>query len=148
MTTYLQAKLGRLAAHRQRREALAEKARSRAQPDSLFSIANIITSALTDAAQERRAFREDFGTDFPVHLEYALQTETDAWDRLEGGIILFQEADATPAEIATYASNVRRYLTYQRDLLATEQEMVYSCLSQHYVDRVDDLRAYLAEVSL
>ena len=148
MTTNLQPKLGRLAAHRQRRTSYAEEARARAVPGSLFSIDTIIAAARSDAAEERRSFREDFGTDLPAHLDYALQTEADAWERLEGGIILFAQADPGQGEIATYAGNVRTYLTHQLDLLATEAEMVYSCLTDHYVQRVDDLGARLAGVSL
>jgi hypothetical protein len=148
MTPYLEPKLGRLAAHRQRRTSYAEEARSRAQPSTLFSIDTIIAAAQTDAAEERRAFRDDFGRDLPTHLDYALQTETDAWERLEGGIILFAQADASAGEIASYAGDVRKYLTHQLDLLATECEMVYSCLTEHYVHQVEELSARLAGVSL
>jgi hypothetical protein len=148
MTPYLHPKLGRLAAHRQRRTQYAEEARTRAQPPSLFSIDSIIAAARSDAAEERRSFRDDFGTDLPAHLDYALQTEAEAWERLEGGIILFQQAEPTQGEIATYAGNVRSYLTHQLDLLATESEMVYSCLTDHYVHQVDSINAQLAGVSL
>jgi len=148
MTNHLQPKLGRLAAHRQRRMSYAEDARSCAQPGKLFSIDAIIAAARADAVEERRSFREDFGTDLPAHLDYALQTEDDAWERLEGGIVLFAQADATPGEIATYAGNVRAYLTHQLDLLATEAEMVYSCLTEHYVHEVDALSVRLAGVNL
>jgi len=148
MNPYLQPKLGRLAAHRQRRTSYAEEARSRALPASLFSIDTIIAAARADVTEERRSFREDFGTPMPAHLDYALQTEDDAWERLEGGVILFGQADAGAGEIATYAGNVRTYLTHQLDLLATESEMVYSCLTDHYVQEVDALSARLAGVNL
>ncbi|HEV7393238.1 MAG TPA: hypothetical protein VGO08_16460 [Burkholderiales bacterium] len=148
MTTYLQPKLGRLAAHRQRRTSYAEEARSCALPATLYSIEHIIAAARTDAAEERRSFRDDFGTDLPVHLDYALRTEDDAWERLEGGIVLFAQADAAPGEIATYAGNVRTYLTHQLDLLGLEQEMVYSCLTDHYVQQIADLWLRLAGVRL
>jgi hypothetical protein len=148
MTNHLQPKLGRLAAHRQQRMSYAESARKRATPASLFSIDTIIAAARTDAAEERRSFRDDFGRELPAHLDYALQTEDDAWERLEGGIILFAQAEPSSSDIAAYAGNVRAYLTHQLDLLATEQEMVYSCLTDHYVQEVDAVSARLAGVSL
>ena len=147
MNTY-QHQLGRLAAHKDRRTQYAEEARRRAQPDTLFSIDSIIAAARRDTAEEQRDFRADFGTDMPAHLEYALQTESDAWEHLEGGIVLFQQADPATAEIATYAGNVRSYLTHQLDLLTTEQEMVYSCLTEQYVRHVDTIKNHLDGVSL
>lgn len=147
MTTYLQ-QLGRLAAHQNRRTQYAEEARRRATAADLFSIDSIIAAALNDVRAESATFRDDFNAEPPVPLRYALDTETGAWERLEGGLILFQQAEPAPHELPPYAGSVRTYLTCQLDLLATEQELLYSCLADQYVQRVDAISARLAEVSL
>jgi hypothetical protein len=147
MTTY-QHQLGRLAAHQNRRTQYAEEARRRATAADVFSIDSIITAARNDVRAEHATFRDDFNTEPPAQLRYALDVETEAWERLEGALILFQQADPAPHELPLYAGNVRTYLTCQLDLLATEQELLYSCLTDQYVMRVDALSARLQAVSL
>ena len=147
MTTYKN-QLGRLAAHQNRRTQYAEEARRRATAEGLFSIDSIITAALDDVRAETATFRDDFNAEPPAQLRYALDVEADAWERLEGGLILFRQAEPAPHELPPYAGSVRSYLTCQLDLLATEQELLYSCLTDQYVKRVDEISARLQAVSV
>jgi hypothetical protein len=147
MTTY-QHQLGRLAAHQNRRTQYAEEARRRATAADVFSIDSIITAALGDVRAEGTTFRDDFNTEPPAQLRYALDVEAEAWERLEGGLTLFRQADPAPHELPSYAGAVRTYLTCQLDLLATEQELLYSCLADQYIQRVDEISARLQAVSI
>lgn len=140
--------LGRLAAHQTRRTQYAEEARRRATPEQLFSIDHLVAAAIRDAREEVQTFRDDFHAEPPAHLQYALDVETDAWERLEGGLILFAQAAPAPHEIPNYAGNVRAYLSVQLDLLGTAQELLYSCLTDQYVQRIDEISGRLAAVNL
>jgi hypothetical protein len=147
MTTF-EYKLGRLAAHTTMRTGYAEEARRRTHDGSLFTIDNYIVGALSLARDVHGTFAEDFGTPIPPPVEYAMRTEINAWERLHVALLDFREARPAPHEIPAYATNVRQFLTYQIDLLDTERELLTSCLTDHYLQRIDALKAKLDEVTL
>jgi len=147
MTRYKQ-QLGRVTAHQLRRMKCAEEARRRASNGSLLTIDSLIDAAVRGISEERQDYLDDFGSALPDTLEYAVTTELEAWHRLNASLCHFRRADPGPADLATYAAQVRTYLTCQLELIGVATELLRSCLVEQYLQHIDTIKERLDQVTL
>lgn len=141
-------KQDRLRRNRELRHEYAETALKHTR-DNVFLIPQPATDALRVAADEERLFEDYFGEPMPAHLRRALQLEVALWQRL---IEAIQKAikgqSLSDADYDQFRNTVREFLGPLLDLLLAEQEMINSCLVQHYTKLIDALADQAARVTL
>lgn len=135
-------KLTQLAAARGTRAAYVREAQ-RAAADNVFLVEHVVKRALPLAREEARTFADAFGEPLPYHLRRSLDAEIDMWERLGEGLETLAHTQVTEHALDEYTRRVRSYLACQEDFLRMQQEMVRSCLVQHY----DELRERLLAVA-
>lgn len=104
----------------------------RAAADNVYMVEHVVKRVLPLARDEAREFSDAFGEPMPYHLRRSLEAEIDMWERLGIGLETLAHTQITEHALDAYTGRVRSYLTCQADLLRMEQEMVTSCLVQHY----------------
>jgi hypothetical protein len=137
----------RLQQNRAARREVAEQAKRHAA-ENLFLIPHDITRALTTAIDEERTFQEYFGERMPNHVRDALKLEIAFWQHLQSAIEDVQTEKITDAAYAKLADNIRSFVVVLIDLLHAEEEMLTSCLQQHYVELLRTIQNRAAAVKL
>lgn len=133
--------------NREQRRELAETAKKHAS-ENIFLIPHDIAPALRAAMDEERTFEEYFREKMPKHLQLALDLEISFWQHLQSKIDDAREAHLTESDYDKRKDDVRSFLVVIIDLLHAEEEMVQSCLQQHYLDLLHALQARAAAVPL
>ncbi len=131
MAYFTREKLIQLAAARSARSTSVREAQ-RAAADNVYLVEHVIKRALPLAREEAREFADTFGEPMPYHLRRSLEAEIDMWERLETGLTTLAHTQVTEHVLDAYTTRVRSYLACHADLLRMEEEMVTSCLVQHY----------------
>jgi hypothetical protein len=124
-----------LTAARGERHTIVREAQ-RAAADNVYLVQHVIKRALPLAREEARSFADTFSEPLPYHLRRSLDAEIDMWERLTVGLETLAHTQVTEHALDEYTRRVRSYLACQEDFLRLQQEMVRSCLVQHY----DELR--------
>jgi len=138
----------RMKRNREVRREAAEHARRKAG-DNTYDIQAEVNTALKGALEEERTFIDYFGEQMPEHLSMALHLEIILWRRLQAGLEREMKQDRISDEqYAQFQSGVRSLLMILINLLHAEEEMVTSCLVQHYLQIARDLQAKSARVTL
>ena len=138
----------RLKGNRERRREYAEHARSKAA-DNAYEIQRDVSDALRLAMEEERTFLDYFGEPMPQHLAMALRLEVILWRRIQAGLEReMKQSGITDAQYQEFQQSVRALLMTLINLLHAEEEMVTSCLVQHYLNIAKDLQAEAARVTL
>jgi hypothetical protein len=131
MAYFTTSKLVQLAETRAARGTYVSEA-ERAAADNVYLVEHVVKRALPLARDEARAFLDAFGEPLPDHLRRSLEAEVDLWERLVDGLTTLAHTQITADTLDVYTSRVRSYLACQADLLRMQQEMVSSCLVDHY----------------
>jgi hypothetical protein len=147
MAYFTNDKLGQLAAARGVRAAYVREAQ-RAATDNVFMLEHIIKRALPLAREEAQEFADAFGEPMPRHVRRTLDAEVSTWEHLEEGLANLRERTVTTEDLDAYSLRVRSYLSRQYDLLLLEQEMVTSCLVEHYDEMRERILAASAEYEI
>jgi len=134
MAYFITDKLSQFAQARGARAAHVHDAQ-RAAADNVYLVEPIVTRVLPLVRDEAREFADTFGEPLPHHLRRSLEAEISLWERLGVGLKTLARSQVTEAALHVYALRVRSYLGCQEDLLRMEQEMVRSCLIQHYEEQ-------------
>jgi ribosomal protein S4 len=138
----------RLKRNRTLRRELAEQARKHAA-DNPYDIRRQIDEALSLAVEEERTFIDYFGEQMPKQVEMSLHLEMILWRRLQAGLEReMKQNGITHSQYQQFQQAVRALLMTLINLLHAEEEMVTSCLVQHYITIAKDLQAESARVSL
>lgn len=138
----------RLKRNRELRREYAEHARNKAA-DNVYEIQREVSDALRLAIEEERTFVDYFGEQMPQHMEMALRLEIILWRRVQAGLEREMKQDhVTDAQYQQFQQSVRTLLMTLINLLHAEEEMVTSCLVQHYLTIAQDLQAESARVTL
>ena len=137
----------RLRRNREVRREIAETARRHAR-ENIFLIPHDIKPALDAAMDEARTFEEYFREPMPKHLREALDLEVSFWQHLALRIDELQASKVDDDAYENMQRHVRSFIVILIDLLHAEEEMVTSCLQQHYRDLLDQLQARAAAVPL
>lgn len=138
----------RLKRNRETRRDAAERARRRAG-DNPYDISQEVNDSLRQAMEEERTFTDYFGEQMPSHVEMALHLEIVLWRRLQAALERETKQDRiTDEAYQHFEAGVRSLLMVLIDLLHAEEEMVTSCLVQHYVTITKDLQVASARVTL
>jgi hemerythrin superfamily protein len=147
MSWFHYTKQERLKRDRELRRELAETAKKHTA-DNIFLIPHDIAPALTAALDEERTFEESFREKMPSHLRKALDLEISFWQHLNEKIDNVRAEHLTDSDYDKLKDAVRSFLVVLIDLLHAEEEMLTSCLQQHYLDLLHQLQARAADVSL
>jgi hypothetical protein len=131
MAYFTREKLTQLAEARSARSASVREAQH-AATDNVYLVEHVVKRALPLTRDEERAFADAFGEPMPYHLRRSLEAEIDMWERLEVGLSTLAHTHVTEHGLDAYTTRVRSYLACHADLLRMEEEMVTSCLVQHY----------------
>jgi hypothetical protein len=131
MAYFIKEKLARLAADRGDRAAIVARAQ-RLAADNVYLLERIVNDTLPLVREEAREFADLFDESLPAHVQRALTAEISMWERLEEGLTNLKEARPTSRELDNYATRVRSYLSWHHDLILLEQDMITSCLVEHY----------------
>jgi hemerythrin superfamily protein len=137
----------RLRRNREQRRELAETAKKHAA-ENIFLIPHDIAPALTAAMDEERTFEEYFREKMPAHLRQALDLEISFWQHLNKKIDDVRADHLTDSDYDKIKDAVRSFLVVLIDVLHAEEEMLTSCLQQHYLDLLQTLQARAAAVPL
>lgn len=138
----------RLKRNRTIRRELAERARKHAA-DNPYDIKREIDEALSLAVDEERTFTDYFGEQMPSQVEMSLRLEIILWRRLQDALErAHKESTTDEATYKRFQEGVRTILMILINLLHAEEEMVTSCLVQHYIRIAKDLQAESARVTL
>jgi hypothetical protein len=138
----------RLRRNRTIRRELAEQARKHAG-DNPYEIRRQVDEALSLAVDEERTFIDYFGEQMPTQVEMSLRLEMILWRRLQAGLEReMKQERITDAQYQQFQQGVRALLMTLINLLHAEEEMVTSCLVQHYIKIAKDLQAESARVTL
>lgn len=132
--------------HAARREH-AEEAKKHTS-DNIFMIPHEIAPALNIANDEEQTFEEYFGEKMPSHVLKALDMEISLWQHLDERIADINPGHLGDAEYERHAKAIRMFLVIIVDLLHAEDEMLGSCLQQHYLDILLELHRRAAAVPL
>jgi hypothetical protein len=144
MAHFTNDKLGQLAAARGVRASYVREAQ-RAATDNVYMLEHIIKRALPLAREEAQEFADAFREPMPGHVGRTLDAEVSMWERLADGLATLRERAVTSEELDAYSCRVRSYLSWQYDLVLLEQEMVTSCLVQHYDEMRERILAAAAD---
>jgi hypothetical protein len=138
----------RIKRNRTARRELAEQARKHAA-ENPYEIRPEVDEALSLAVDEERTFVDYFGERMPAQVEMSLHLEMILWRRLQAGLEreMAQER-ITEAQYAQFQQGVRALLMILINVLHAEEEMVTSCLVQHYITIAKALQAESARVTL
>ena len=138
----------RLRRNRTIRRELAEQARKHAG-DTPYESRRQGDEALGLAVDEERTFIDYFGEQMPTQVEMSLRLEMILWRRLQAGLEReMKQERITDAQYQQFQQGVRALLMTLINLLHAEEEMVTSCLVQHYIKIAKDLQAESARVTL
>ena len=138
----------RLRRNRTIRRELAEQARKHAG-DNPYEIRRQVDEALGLAVDEERTFIDYFGEQMPTQVEMSLRLEMILWRRLQAGLEReMKQERINDAQYQQFMQGVRALLMTLINLLHAEEEMVTSCLVQHYIKIAKDLQAESARVTL
>jgi hypothetical protein len=130
------------------RRELAEQARKHAA-DNPYDIRRQVDEALGLAVDEERTFVDYFGEQMPTQVEMSLRLEMILWRRLQAGLEReMKQEHITDEKYQQFQQGVRALLMTLINLLHAEEEMVTSCLVQHYINIAKDLQAESARVTL
>lgn len=140
-------KLERLRRNRELRRDTAERARKEADAN-VFMIANAVGEALHSAADEARTFESYFGEPMPGHVALALKLETRLWERLRDAVKNANAHAMDEHQYDAWKEAIRAYLLLVINLLHAEEEMLTSCLVQHYVEIVHAIEADEARLTI
>ena len=143
MAYFTRVKLVQLAEARSARSASVREAQ-RAAADNVYLVEHVIKRTLPLARDEAQAFADTFGEPMPYHLRRSLEAEIDMWERLEVGLSTLGHTQVTEHALDAYTTRVRSYLACHADLLRMEEEMVTSCLVQHYEQQREAILATAA----
>jgi hypothetical protein len=147
ITYFATRKIAEIAAGRAARaECAAEAARLAAH--NVYTIEPMLERAVTHARAEERTFELRLHESMPPHVVRALEQEIELWERLQHSLKDFWQAEPSSADLDAYTANVLQYLSYQRDFLYAEEEMLTSCLVQHYETTMLALRDAASRVPL
>ena len=120
----------------------------RATSENIYTLERIINTALPLAHRQLAEFEDYLGEPMPRHLHEAITTEIMFWERLQESLLDYHEAEPNGHDEVIYARSVRQFLVLHHDLLQLTQELVNSCLVEHYTKTMDALRAAAARVPL
>lgn len=137
----------RLKRDRETRREHAEQAKRHAA-ENIFLIPHDSAAALKIAKGEERTFLEYFGEPMPTHLRDALKLEIAFWEHLDDVIDGARAASLTDAEYDQRSDAIRTFLVIIIDLLHAEEEMLTSCLQQHYTELLHTIQTRAAAVHL
>lgn len=147
MTHFIPQKLATIGATIGVRAEYVEHAQ-RATSENIYSLERIISTALPLAYRQIAEFEDYLGEPMPSHLHDALLTEIGFWERLRESLADYREAEPNSHDEALYAKNVRQFLALHRDVVMLAEEIVTSCLSEHYTKTLDALRYAASQVPL
>jgi hypothetical protein len=131
MAYFITEKLSQLAEARGDRATIVARAQ-RLAADNVYLLERIVKDTLPLVRDEAQEFADRFDEPLPGHVQRALDAEISMWERLEEGLTNLREETPTSEELDNYARRVRSYLCWHHDLILLEQDMVTSCLVQHY----------------
>lgn len=138
----------RMKRNRTIRRELAEQARKHAA-DNPYDIKRQIDEALSLAVDEERTFVDYFGEQMPQQVEMSIHLELILWRRLQAALEReLKQSPITDEQYKKFQEGVRTLLMTLINLLHAEEEMVTSCLVQHYIRIAKDLQAESARVTL
>lgn len=147
MAYFTNRKLARLSATVAVRADYIEQAQ-RATNENIYTLERIIHQALPLAYRQVEEFEDYTGEAMPCHLHEAITTEIQFWEYLQASLADYKEAEPNDHDAVTYAKNVRQFLRVQLDLVHLTEELINSCLVDHYRAALDDLRAQATKVPL
>lgn len=147
MTYFVPEKLARIAATISVRAEYVEHAQ-RATSENIYSLERIINTALPLAYRQIAEFEDYLGEPMPPHLHDALSTEIGFWERLQESFADYREAEPNSHDEALYTKNVRQFLALHHDVVTLAEEIVTSCLVDHYTKALEALRAAASQVPL
>jgi hypothetical protein len=147
MTHFVTQKLARTAATIGVRADYALQAQ-RATSENIYTLERIIERALPLAEEQLATFPDYFGEPAPAHLHAAVSTEIELWRDLQESLQVYAASEPNESDAARYAANVRQFLSAQLDLLQMTEELVHSCLVDHYLAMTRALRRAAKEVPL
>ena len=147
MTWFHFTKQEQLKRNREERRGIAETAKKHAA-ENIFLLPHDITPALTAAMDEERTFEEYFREKMPSHLRQALDLEISFWQHLQETITAVHADQLSDSDYDKIKDAVRSFLVVLIDLLHAEEEMLTSCLQQHYLDLLHQLQSRAAAVPL
>jgi hypothetical protein len=134
--------------NREVRRDLAETARKHAR-DNPYDIHRELQDALRSATDEERTFVDYFGEPMPPQVEFALHLEIILWRRLQAALErATKEAHTDEATYKAFQEGTGALLMILINLLHAEEEMVTSCLVEHYVKLAKALQAESVRVTL
>jgi hypothetical protein len=133
MAYFTKDKLAQLAVTRGARVAYVHDAQ-RAGADNVYLVEHLVTRILPLVRDEAREFTATFGEPLPQHMRLSLEAEISMWEQLQTGLKTLARTEIAEGMLDAYTRRVCSYLGCQEDLLRMEQEMVTSCLVQHYDD--------------
>ena len=140
-------KLERLRRHRELRRDAAEHARSEADKN-VFMIATTVDDALRSANDEARTFESYFGEPMPSHVANALRLEMRLWERLRDAVKNAHAHAMDEHQYDAWKDDVRAYLLLVINLLHAEEEMLTSCLVEHYAAIIHAIEADEARLTI
>lgn len=120
----------------------------RATSENIYTLEQIITTALPQACQQLEEFEDYVGEPMPAHLHDAITTEIRCWKRLEDSLRDYRASDPNEHDAIIYAKHVRQFLSIQHDLVELTEELLNSCLVEHYTKTLAALRQQASEVPL
>ena len=148
MSWFHYTKQERLKRNRAIRREYAEQARKNAA-DNPYDIRKEVNDALRLAIDEERTFADYLGEQMPQQVEMALHFEIILWRRIQAGLEREMNQDhISEDQYKRFQEAVRTLLMTLINLLHAEEEMVTSCLVQHYIKIARDLQAESARVTL
>lgn len=147
MTYFVSRKLAYAAACINVRAEYLEQAQA-ATSENIYSLERIIKSALPLAEAQLHSFANHVGEPLPPHLRAAFVMEIEFWRTLEASLAMYRESDPTEADARVYTRNVQQFLGIHLDLVRMTEELVHSCLVDHYLTMTRALRAAAEEVPL
>lgn len=138
MSWFHYTKLERLQRNRSMRRECAEQAYKDAG-ENIFTLPDLIKDAHRNARDEERMFEAWFHEPMPKHMREALDLEVSFWQQLDSMITKAKNERLTETDYETVKDHVRDFTMVLIDLLHAEEEMVTSCLQQHYLELLHDL---------
>lgn len=147
MTYFITQKLAYITANVTVRAEYTRQAQ-RATSENIYTLERVINTALPQACQQLEEFEDYVGEPMPPHLHAAMTTEISFWRRLAASLQDYRESEPNEHDAVTYAKNVRQFLSIHHDLLQLTQEIINSCLVEHYTKTIDALRHAASQVSL
>lgn len=140
--------LARLSERRALRLTLTEQAVRRLALHPPWSIMTLVRSSMRCADEDAQRLHEYVTSPVPRALEYALETELALWHRLDESLRDFRQAEPSQNDLCAYVANLKVYLSYQADLLRTQEEVLATCVGPYYETVITELRQAAGKVPL